>query len=144
MDVLKVGILGLVVASCYQPELESCAVSCADGAGCPEGMICGSGSLCVFSADETCPATSAVDVQIYVSGKGLVSDPDSGIHCDSACAYALPVGVELELVPEARGKARFEGWREEPCEAFSFACEITLDPGGLVATAEFKGGDDDD
>lgn len=143
MGLLRLAAIAALLAGCYAPELQTCAVTCDSDLGCPDDMVCSAESMCVFSADERCDESRTVE--IFVAGEGRVVDPANGIDCELSCIYVLDRDTELDLVPDPPFAYEFDRWRDKPCEKSEFACSFRLDE-SATATAEFvyAGGDGDD
>jgi formylglycine-generating enzyme required for sulfatase activity len=92
--VMLLAYLVLFVSSCaYDASFHDCAVACADDAGCPDGLACGSEGLC-----RTAGATAACSTMLGDGGGGssFPSCAQLAATCgpngdDDCCSTAMPI-----------------------------------------------------
>jgi hypothetical protein len=75
----------LVVAACYGPELRDCAVSCASGADCAPGQVCGTDRWC--AAPEVAGRCGLPDGGTSLTGDASIGG-DGAVPGDAATPVA--------------------------------------------------------
>src|SRR3954464_11270819 len=71
-------VAACVLAACYRPARPDCAVSCADGAACPNGLTCGATDrLCHAGAIE-CSALEVPPLADAAPGSDAAPGRDGG------------------------------------------------------------------
>jgi len=121
-----------LLAACYSPQLQRCAVRCTVGGDpCPLDMTCGADSHC-HTADDTgtCPVDQfTVNVMPAGAGTGIVT-ATPGINCPPTCTETVDDGTKVNLSATANGGSRFAGWGG-PCTGID-PCMLTVDGNKMV------------
>jgi hypothetical protein len=117
----------VLLAACYSPQLERCAVRCTVGGDpCPLDMTCGADGHC-HSADDTgtCPVDQfTVKVMPAGAGSGTVT-ATPGINCPPTCNETVNDGTKINLAATATAGSRFSGWGG-PCTGID-PCMLLVD-----------------
>jgi hypothetical protein len=135
------GLLGAaLLGACYQPAFEPCAVRCAGGAPCPDGMTCGADLNCHASEDEPACPPSELTVNVNLTGTGstggVVTDDTGKLDCGRECTLTVLEGSIVTLKAFADDTARFDAWfGVDGCDA-SGLCRILVND-NIYIDAEF-------
>jgi alpha-tubulin suppressor-like RCC1 family protein len=98
--------VALVVAGCYDPPHDACAIRCTGSAAdaCPSGLVCNTQGYCVGSAADVC-TTALTTVRVGAFGAcGL--DGDGRLYCwgdDTGGAVGLGAGSDGVIAPTTVG-----------------------------------------
>lgn len=123
----------VVLAGCYQPDLERCTVHCTVGGDpCPVDMTCASDAYC-HTADDTqaCPVeTFTLSVNTAGTGTGIVTAmPD--INCPPSCSETVTAGTDIQLAASANADSRFVSWGGA-CTGSDSGCELTVSSNDVI------------
>jgi hypothetical protein len=134
---MKIAIaFAVVLAGCYGPQLERCAVRCTQGGdACPLEMTCGGDGHCHTADDKVaCPVDKfQVTVMPAGGGTGVVTAMPQ-INCPSSCTETVDDGTKITLSATAAGGSRFAGWGG-PCTGVD-PCMLVVD-GNKTVGANF-------
>jgi hypothetical protein len=117
----------VLLAACYSPQLERCAVRCTVGGDpCPLDMTCGGDGHCHTAGDTgTCPLDQfMVKVMPAGGGSGIVT-ATPGINCPPTCSETVNDGTNINLAATATAGSRFAGWGG-PCTGVD-PCMLLVD-----------------
>jgi Divergent InlB B-repeat domain len=128
------GFLLLVLAGCYDPDLERCVVRCSIGSdACPDDMTCGTDDRCHAAGDnETCAQNQmfTLTVDSAGTGNGIVSAaPD--INCPPTCSESVSSGAVVELDASPGASSRFVSWGGS-CTGSDTSCSVTVSSDVIV------------
>jgi len=122
-----VGLLLAVLAGCYDPQLERCAVRCSFvGDPCPLSMTCGTDNHCHTADDmQECPVDSfTITVDPAGTGDGIVTGmPD--LNCPPTCDETVVDGTDVALSAIANAGSRFVSWGGA-CSGSDASCSVTV------------------
>ena len=103
-----------MLAACYEPAFEPCAVRCAHGVPCPDGMTCGPDLNCHASADEPACPPSLLTLTILKTGSGIldgfVIDDSGALDCGDRCTRTVLEGTKVTLYDDSNDGARLTAW----------------------------------
>jgi len=138
MAVLIRALAVLALASCYDPELRDCVVTCAGSDDCADGQVCGADRFCA-APDVSCTAAQQVALHVTVMGQGKVNVDNVGT-CTSDCTWMVTKGtaVEMHAVPTSGGHP-FVRWTMPPWCMTNTDCSVTP-TAPTNAAAMFGGG----
>jgi hypothetical protein len=109
------------------------------------GGACSGSGACApeLSANKTVtarfdPAQVELRVDRTGDGDGTVSSSDMKIECGETCSTTYDRGATVTLNARQGRGSSFNGWGR-PCSGGQESCELTLDEGTTVITADFEG-----
>ncbi len=132
---MRSAVLATVLAACYSPQLERCAVRCSQGDPCPLDMTCGTDNRCHAANDTIACPVDEFTLKVTPAGAGMgtvMGMPQ--INCPPTCTQKVNDGAKVSLDAIANAGSRFSGWGG-PCTGVD-TCNVTV-TGDVTVGANF-------
>jgi hypothetical protein len=154
----RIWILALVTfASCYDPELRDCTVTCGSPGDCISGQVCGSDGYCaapdvagkckqgpapVADAHPSPPdAVPTAELHISINGMGRVADASGMITCvappPGGCTFTVRAGASITLTA-IKSDHDFDRWTTPNCAGQDESCTLTVVAPTTMVGVKFK------
>lgn len=125
----------VLLAACYQPEVQDCTIECTGANQCGSGQICGADGFCAApdvaghctTNDDQQPQSMSLTVTIEGSGKVSIEGVgtcDSETAAEGNCTFPVTSGVMLQLTAVPKKDREFISWTAT-CTGTDMTCALT-------------------
>jgi hypothetical protein len=126
-----------LIASCYNPQIDRCTITCVGMGPCPDSMTCGGDGYCHASGDRLCStgdSGQSVAITVVPGGMGtgtVTADFDQSFQCTSAdagtssCELDVPPATTVTFTEAADSPSVFSGWSDAGASCSGATCQVT-------------------